>query len=60
MDCLDRTNVVQAMFAKDSLRYQLVYLGIVDASIRSLEEVPDFAHLFKNVSSNSIKLLYLN
>lgn len=48
MDCLDRTNVVQAMFAKDSLRHQLIYLGIIDPSTQSLEEVPDFAYLFKN------------
>jgi hypothetical protein len=49
MDCLDRTNVVQAMFAKDSLRHQLIYLGIIDPSTQSLEEVPDFAYLFKNL-----------
>uniref|UniRef100_A0A7E4UTD1 Phosphatidylinositol-3-phosphatase SAC1 n=1 Tax=Panagrellus redivivus TaxID=6233 RepID=A0A7E4UTD1_PANRE len=49
MDCLDRTNVVQAMIAKASLRHQLLNLGIVDGSIISLDDLGDFIYIFKNL-----------
>lgn len=48
MDCLDRTNVVQAMVDKESLRLQLIHLGIVDGSLTDLDLLPDFLHVFKN------------
>uniref|UniRef100_A0A915DSH0 Phosphatidylinositol-3-phosphatase SAC1 n=1 Tax=Ditylenchus dipsaci TaxID=166011 RepID=A0A915DSH0_9BILA len=49
MDCLDRTNVVQALLGKETLRYQLIRLGIIDKSVPDLEMLPDFLHVFKNL-----------
>ncbi|KAI1731522.1 sacI homology domain-containing protein [Ditylenchus destructor] len=49
MDCLDRTNVVQALVAKETLRYQLIRLGIIDKNMPDLEFLPDFLHIFKNL-----------
>lgn len=48
IDCLDRTNVVQAMVAKEALRQQLIFLGIIDSSVKTLDELYDFSHVFKN------------
>ena len=48
MDCLDRTNVVQALLAKESLRYQLLYLGVIDESIGDLDLYPEFSFVFRN------------
>uniref|UniRef100_A0AC34PZC8 SAC domain-containing protein n=1 Tax=Panagrolaimus sp. JU765 TaxID=591449 RepID=A0AC34PZC8_9BILA len=49
MDCLDRTNVVQSMVAKEALKQQLHYLGIIDSSTRSVDDLTDFSHIFKNL-----------
>jgi len=49
MDCLDRTNVVQSVIAKEALKQQLVFLKIIDNSVRSLDELYDFSHIFKNL-----------
>ncbi|KAI6195468.1 SAC domain-containing protein [Aphelenchoides besseyi] len=49
MDCLDRTNVAQAMIAKESLRYQLIHLGVVNESVGDLDCYPEFAFIFRNI-----------
>uniref|UniRef100_A0A914C120 Phosphatidylinositol-3-phosphatase SAC1 n=1 Tax=Acrobeloides nanus TaxID=290746 RepID=A0A914C120_9BILA len=49
MDCLDRTNVVQAMLAKESLRNQLFFLGIIDNPNLDLDVLEDFSYIFKNL-----------
>ncbi|VDD92033.1 unnamed protein product [Enterobius vermicularis] len=48
MDCLDRTNVAQAMIAKESLHDQLVYLGIIEEET-NLDDFVDFVSVFKNL-----------
>ncbi|GHJ88314.1 hypothetical protein NliqN6_4716 [Naganishia liquefaciens] len=48
MDCLDRTNVVQAAVAKDALQRQLVKTGVLSVKER-LEDHPDFMHVFRHV-----------
>ncbi|KAI6238406.1 SAC domain-containing protein [Aphelenchoides fujianensis] len=50
MDCLDRTNVAQAMIAKESLRLQLIHLGVVPESVGNLDDYPEFAFVFRNRS----------
>ncbi|KAI6230167.1 SAC domain-containing protein [Aphelenchoides fujianensis] len=49
MDCLDRTNVAQAMIAKESLRLQLIHLGVVPESVGNLDDYPEFAFVFRNL-----------
>ncbi|VDK18206.1 unnamed protein product [Anisakis simplex] len=49
MDSLDRTNVVQSMIAKESLKDQLTYMGIIGSGIYTLDDFPDLIKLFKNV-----------
>ena len=49
MDCLDRTNVVQSVIARNILHRQLAVLGIKSASTRALsamEKLPE--HLEQN------------
>ncbi|XP_053401252.1 phosphatidylinositol-3-phosphatase SAC1-like [Mercenaria mercenaria] len=48
MDCLDRTNVVQGLFAKVTLEEQLHILGITD-SVTKIEEFSEFKNIFNNV-----------
>uniref|UniRef100_A0A9J2Q5E8 Phosphatidylinositol-3-phosphatase SAC1 n=2 Tax=Ascaris TaxID=6251 RepID=A0A9J2Q5E8_ASCLU len=48
MDSLDRTNVVQAMIAKESLKDQLTFLGILHGAL-TVDDFPDLSSLFKNV-----------
>lgn len=48
MDCLDRTNVVQSMIAKESLHDQLVYLNIIEEAV-DLDDFIDFMSVFKNL-----------
>lgn len=47
MDCLDRTNVVQAAYAKAVLTVQLTSLGITKPS-QTLEEYPELWSIFRN------------
>lgn len=47
MDCLDRTNVAQAMIARESLQFQLEYLNII--SNQQVETVEDFMVIFRNL-----------
>ncbi|ETN81147.1 hypothetical protein NECAME_02189 [Necator americanus] len=48
MDCLDRTNVVQAMIARESLTDQLYFLGILVGGQR-VETCPDLEASFKHL-----------
>uniref|UniRef100_A0A1I7Z0G1 Phosphatidylinositol-3-phosphatase SAC1 n=1 Tax=Steinernema glaseri TaxID=37863 RepID=A0A1I7Z0G1_9BILA len=48
MDCLDRTNVVQAMIAKESLLQQLIFMDIAPMG-SSVEQFTEFNSLFKNL-----------
>jgi phosphatidylinositol 4-phosphatase len=47
MDCLDRTNVVQSMFARTSLTKQLVDCGIFKETDR-IDMFPDFERMYRN------------
>eukprot|EP01147_Barroeca_monosierra_P009749 gene9749-1952_t len=48
IDCLDRTNVVQSMIAKQVLIDQFTFLGLVDKSVKDIEKVvPVFARRFR-------------
>ena len=47
MDCLDRTNVVQSMFARHVLTSQLIECGIFKESDR-IDMFPDFEKMFRN------------
>lgn len=58
MDCLDRTNVVQAAVAKDALQRQLVKTGVLSVKER-LEDHPDFMHIFRH-GKRSLALLVLS
>ncbi|KJH42474.1 hypothetical protein DICVIV_11532 [Dictyocaulus viviparus] len=48
MDCLDRTNVVQAMIARESLTDQLLYLGILTSGQR-VETCSELENSFKHL-----------
>ncbi|CAD6186140.1 unnamed protein product [Caenorhabditis auriculariae] len=48
IDCLDRTNVVQAMLARVSLTTQLQKLGIISEDQR-VETIPELEHVFKHL-----------
>ena len=52
MDCLDRTNVAQAMFAKESLKYQLRHLGVINQTTLDLDDFDEFAGVFRNGKHN--------
>jgi phosphatidylinositol 4-phosphatase len=47
MDCLDRTNVVQSMYARQSLDQSLHDLGIFGPS-EWIVQFPDFERMFRN------------
>ena len=47
MDCLDRTNVVQSMFARHVLTKQLIEGGIFKESDR-IDMFPEFERMFRN------------
>eukprot|EP01135_Chromosphaera_perkinsii_P007864 Nk52_evm56s1020 gene=Nk52_evmTU56s1020 len=47
VDCLDRTNVVQSMLARDNLKVQLTKLGVLNPG-ESLEMQHEFEYVFKN------------
>lgn len=48
MDCLDRTNVGQAMIAKESLKYQLRHLGVINETCLDLDSFDEFSGTFRN------------
>ncbi|XP_058503205.1 phosphatidylinositol-3-phosphatase SAC1-B [Solea solea] len=47
MDCLDRTNVIQSMLARQSLQSQLQKMGVLHMG-QQIEEQLDFEKMFKN------------
>ena len=49
MDCLDRTNVVQSMFARYTLNRQFVDLGIMAPGSNFSDEDESFEFLFRNL-----------
>lgn len=49
MDCLDRTNVAQSMFARHTLDRAFSELGLMPAGAAFRDEDPDFEFLFRNV-----------
>jgi hypothetical protein len=49
MDCLDRTNVVQSMFARHMLDRAFVELGLMAAGSTFRDEDPGFEFLFRNI-----------
>jgi hypothetical protein len=49
MDCLDRTNVVQSMFARHMLDRQFVELGLMSPGSSFRDEDPAFEFLFRNI-----------
>jgi len=53
MDCLDRTNVVQSMFARHVITKQLVEVGIFKETDR-VDMFPDFESMFRNSPSTSL------
>ncbi|KOS19072.1 Phosphoinositide phosphatase SAC1 [Escovopsis weberi] len=57
MDCLDRTNVVQSLFARDALDRQLADAGLMPAgsSFRDLD--PDFEVLFRNIWADNADVI---
>lgn len=58
IDCLDRTNVVQSLLAKRSLRQVLEKLNILNVG-QSIESVTLFDSLFKNVWADNADLVSL-
>lgn len=53
MDCLDRTNVVQAAIARQIINLQLLRLGIHSYPERGLKYYADFELLFNNAWANN-------
>ncbi|XP_046386332.1 phosphatidylinositol-3-phosphatase SAC1-B [Ischnura elegans] len=56
VDCLDRTNVVQSMFARRSLQYVLEKLGILKPG-QQVESQFGFESLFKNVWADNADII---
>ncbi|KAJ3127318.1 Phosphatidylinositide phosphatase SAC1 [Nowakowskiella sp. JEL0407] len=52
MDCLDRTNVVQTVFARRVLTAQLIDLNITGAT-QSVDNIPDLSDIFRNIWANN-------
>eukprot|EP00123_Amoebidium_parasiticum_P021692 comp7192_c0_seq2/m.2910 comp7192_c0_seq2/g.2910 ORF comp7192_c0_seq2/g.2910 comp7192_c0_seq2/m.2910 type:complete len:464 (-) comp7192_c0_seq2:529-1920(-) len=60
MDCLDRTNVVQSMIAKATLRHQLNDLGILPLG-DSIDNIPEITAIFRNMwadHADAISMVY--
>lgn len=58
MDCLDRTNVVEGLLAKRSLKQQLIKLGVLNDEDR-IESQSTFDYVFRNGLCIILKLLVL-
>ncbi|XP_059158724.1 phosphatidylinositol-3-phosphatase SAC1-like isoform X2 [Physella acuta] len=56
IDCLDRTNVVQSMIAKEMLKEQFVQLGIIDVD-HNLQDETQFDTVFKNVWADNADVI---
>lgn len=56
IDCLDRTNVVQSMLAKRSLKFILTKLGILNAG-QSIDSTAGLSSLYKNIWADNADLV---
>ncbi|XP_014783783.1 phosphatidylinositol-3-phosphatase SAC1 [Octopus bimaculoides] len=56
IDCLDRTNVVQSMIAKESLQDQLFYLQVLPPG-KDVMDSQNFSYIFKNVWADNADIL---
>ncbi|KAK6983504.1 phosphatidylinositide phosphatase SAC1 [Biomphalaria glabrata] len=56
IDCLDRTNVVQSLIAKEILQEQLLKLGIL-RSEKELQDQKAFDAVFKNVWADNADVI---
>lgn len=56
IDCLDRTNVVQSMLAKRSLKHILTKLGILKAG-QTIDSTVGLSSLYKNVWADNADLV---
>lgn len=57
MDCLDRTNVVQSMFARYTLDRILVDLGLMARGASFRDEDPAFEFLFRNMWADNADVI---
>lgn len=60
MDCLDRTNVVQAMIARRFLKLQLIEEGILEGKER-IEDHPELENILRNVwadNADAVSITY--
>lgn len=56
VDCLDRTNVVQSMLAKRSLKYILTKLGILNVG-QTIDSTVGLSSLYKNVWADNADIV---
>lgn len=56
IDCLDRTNVVQSMLAKRSLKFILTKLGILNSG-QTIDSTAGLSTLYKNVWADNADLV---
>ncbi|KAF8781883.1 phosphatidylinositol-3-phosphatase SAC1-like [Argiope bruennichi] len=56
IDCLDRTNVVQSLLARESLQLQLTRLGILNKG-QNVENQPVFEYVYKNTWADHADIL---
>ena len=59
MDCLDRTNVTQSMFARKVLNRQLQQLGIISLS-ETVDNFPEFLQLFRNIWADNADVISIH
>ncbi|KAL5277196.1 SACM1L family protein [Megaselia abdita] len=57
IDCLDRTNVIQSMFARRSLNDTFVKLGLLQSGFKFENVAPSFELTFKNVWADNADLI---
>ncbi|KAK5992705.1 Phosphatidylinositol-3-phosphatase SAC1 [Cladobotryum mycophilum] len=57
MDCLDRTNVVQSIFARHMLDRQLEELGLMAKGSSFRDEDPEFEVLFRNIWADNADVI---
>lgn len=56
MDCLDRTNVVQGLFAKVTLEEQLQKLGVLETN-QSVDEFTQFRQMYNNIWADNADMI---
>lgn len=57
MDCLDRTNVAQSMFARHTLDRAFAELGLMPAGASFRDEDADFEFLFRNIWADNADIV---